>query len=113
MVKQTLEHEIKDAIVRYLKKQGFYVLNLASGCVKTARGQFIRFGEKGAADLICCMPDGRFAAIEVKSPKGRLSPEQKQWLANIESRHGLVVVARSVEDVIVALKQNGYLEELF
>ncbi|GMO63333.1 MAG: hypothetical protein Ta2A_10360 [Treponemataceae bacterium] len=109
----TLEHEVKASIVRYLKKQGFYVLNLATGCVKTERGAYIHFGEKGAADLIGCMPDGRFVAIEVKAPKGRLSPEQKQWLARIEARHGLVVVARCVEDVIVALKAAGYLQELF
>jgi hypothetical protein len=38
-------------------------------------------------------------AIEVKSPKGRVSPQQAQFLAEIEARRGVAFVARSVEEV--------------
>jgi hypothetical protein len=51
----------------------------------------------GVADLIACLPDGRFAAIEMKAPKGRLSDDQEAWLMAVEASNGLSAVVRSVE----------------
>ncbi len=41
----------------------------------------------------------RFLSIEVKTPSGRLSPEQETWQAAVQKAGGIAVVARSVEDV--------------
>jgi hypothetical protein len=38
--------------------------------------------------------------IEVKSAKGRITPEQKQFLSEMASLGALCLVARSLEDVI-------------
>lgn len=61
-------------------------------------GRCVVFGlGKGSADLIG-MWSGRFLAIEVKTPIGRLSPEQKLYQQLIESKGGIYVVLRSVAE---------------
>jgi len=39
-----------------------------------------------------------FTSIEVKSPTGRLRPEQQQWIDAVQAAGGIAGVARSVED---------------
>jgi hypothetical protein len=41
-----------------------------------------------------------FTSIEVKAAKGRLKPEQKQWIEVVQAAGGFAGVARSVEDVL-------------
>lgn len=53
--------------------------------------------QSGVADLVFCLPGGRFAAIEMKAPKGRTSDDQDAWLYGVEQSGGLSAVARSVE----------------
>lgn len=62
-------------------------------------GAPVRFGVggPGAADLIGIYR-GRFVAVEVKTPTGRLSPEQKTFAALVERHGGIYVVLRSVDD---------------
>ena len=74
-------------------------------------GRVIRYGlATGSADLIgwqsvLITQDmvgqrfARFVSVEVKAPKGRLTPEQETWRAAVLKAGGIAVVARSVEDV--------------
>jgi dihydroxyacid dehydratase/phosphogluconate dehydratase len=39
-----------------------------------------------------------FASIEVKTPTGRIRPEQQAWLETVQAAGGIAGVARSVED---------------
>ena len=39
-----------------------------------------------------------FTSIEVKSPTGRVRPEQQQWIDAVQAAGGIAGVARSVED---------------
>lgn len=52
---------------------------------------------KGSADLLG-MFNGRFVAVEIKTPIGRQSPEQKLFQQLVEKRGGVYVLLRSVED---------------
>lgn len=45
----------------------------------------------------------RFAAVEVKSAKGRPSTEQRAFLAKVQADGGLAGIARSVEDAAAIL----------
>lgn len=68
------------------------------------RGRRVRYGlAVGSADLIACV-DGRFCAIEVKTPTGRVRPEQKRWLEAVRKIGGVAVVARSVGDALEAVR---------
>lgn len=91
---------------------GLRVFRQNVGAYKDPRsGRVIRYGlHTGSADLIgwhsvVITPAmvghrfARFVSIEVKTPTGRLSPEQETWQAAVQKAGGIAVVARSVDDV--------------
>lgn len=61
-----------------------------------------RFTEKGSADILGIW-GGYFLAIECKSAKGRVSDDQKKWLKAMQALGAICIVARSLDDVIMAL----------
>lgn len=77
------------------------------GAARTQDGRVVRFGTKGQADIlgVLRLPTGTglFVAIEVKSARGRLRPEQRAWGAMVQAMGGLYIVARSVEDAVHAV----------
>jgi hypothetical protein len=48
-----------------------------------------------------------FTSIEVKTPTGRVKPEQQQWLDAVQSAGGIAGVARSVEDALRITTADG------
>lgn len=66
--------------------------------------RFLRFGFPGCPDIIGQLMDGRFLAVEVKRPSGKLSDEQKQFLALVRDNGGVSFVARCVEDVASSIE---------
>jgi hypothetical protein len=50
-------------------------------------------------------------AVECKAERGRLSPEQKQFLEEIRGLGGLAVVAKSWTDIDQALREGGYVSD--
>lgn len=60
------------------------------------------FFRKGISDILGVF-QGKPLAIEVKSPKGYPSPEQKVFLADFEKHGGIAILARSLIDVIKVL----------
>ena len=100
------EKETQNQILEYLKLKGIMHWRQNSGAMmvdaKGGGSRFISFGFKGISDILGCMPDGKFFAIEVKSEKGRLTDSQKTFLANVEKNNGVALVARSLDDVIDA-----------
>jgi len=73
-------------------------------------GRPVQFGlARGSADLIgwrtvTITPDmvgtrlAVFTSIEIKTPTGRLTPQQHAWLGTVRSAGGIAGVARSVRD---------------
>jgi len=78
---------------------------------KNGRKRRVSFGVPGQADLSGILPDGVRLEIEVKSPRGRQTKDQRAWQQMIERFGGVYVLARSVEAVRVALLARGYLSE--
>jgi hypothetical protein len=86
-----------------------------TGTLRDQHGRPVSFGLcKGSADLIgyrsiTITPEmvgqqvAVFASIEVKTPTGRIRPEQQQWLDTVQAAGGIAGVARSVEDAQVLL----------
>jgi hypothetical protein len=81
-----------------------------TGALRDERGQLVRYGLcPGSADLIgfrsvTITPDmvgqtvAVFAAVEVKTDRGRPTPEQTAFLQRVATAGGLAGIARSVED---------------
>jgi len=59
-------------------------------------------GEKGISDIIGCH-QGRMVAIEIKAPRGTVSPFQQAFLDSVVAAGGIAFVARSIDDVIEGL----------
>jgi hypothetical protein len=83
-----------------------------TGTLRDQHGRPVQFGLcKGSADLIgyrtITITPGMvgqqvavFASIEVKTPTGRVRPEQRAWMEKILAAGGIAGVARSVEDAL-------------
>lgn len=62
-------------------------------------------GPNGASDLIGWTSDGRFAALEIKTPKGAVRDGQPQFIAAVIQAGGRAGIVRTVEEALVVL--NG------
>jgi hypothetical protein len=107
----TPEGRIKAAVLRYLQRRGVFCWNNPTGAAQTAPGRWVSFGKKGSADIIGILPGGRFLAVEVKAPQGRLSAEQREFLERVSALGGMAVVAKSAADVDAALRAGGYIQD--
>ena len=81
----------------------------------------MQFGlARGSADLIgyrtvTITPDmvgqrvAIFTSLEVKTPTGRIQPEQANWQRTIAAAGGIAAVVRSVDDAIDAVDSRDLL----
>lgn len=112
-----LEKEIEAEILDYLEAEGLYCWkNATVGYFDPKRKVFrkpsSRHQIKGTADILGILPNGRFLAIEVKSKRGIVRPEQRKFLESIANHGGLALIARSLQEVkdVVHLLMADYNE---
>lgn len=86
------------------------------GSIKDINGRLVTFGLcKGSADLIgfksvtiTSEMVGKnvavFVSLEVKTPKGKISDNQRAWCDMVADRGGIAGICRSVEDAKELLK---------
>lgn len=60
---------------------------------------------KGSSDLIGVTPAGRFLAVEVKTPTGKPSKEQINFIARVQEQGGVAGIARSPADALALLEE--------
>ena len=107
----TKEGEILKACLDYLALNGAFVWRNNTGALKDNTNRPVFFGKPGSSDIIGVLPGGRFIAVECKTLKGKLSEKQKVFLSTVNDMGGLALVARSVDDVIQAVKtRKGKIE---
>lgn len=107
------ESEIQSAIRKALGRTPGLVLwrnNVGKAMMPTGSGRMaVRFGLiPGASDLIgivTCGKVGRFIALEVKTERGKLRPDQARFLALVQRMGGFACVVRSVEDARAAVER--------
>lgn len=95
----TEEHRIQNEI-RLALADTCVMFRVNVGSFRTADGRFISSGvPKGFPDLFGFRKsDGKAVFIEVKTPKGRPSPEQVHFLHTLQ-KYGIIAgICRSVED---------------
>jgi hypothetical protein len=109
---QRIQQEIRLAI----SKGHTRVFRNNTGTLRDANGRPVQFGLcKGSADLIgwrtvtitsemVGQQVAVFTSIEVKTPTGKVQPEQQQWLEAVQAAGGIAGVARSVEDAEALLR---------
>jgi len=95
------ESEIQKAIKDYLTLKGWLVIKFNNGGFWSKDGKrFIPPAQLGVADLLCCAPNGRFVALEIKTPKGELSTYQERFLDDVKANNAVGMVLRSLDDAI-------------
>lgn len=97
----TPEKKIENEILSFLKMIGVYCWkNNSVGVFDPVKKVYRKPNNihhiNGVADILGVM-GGRFLAIEVKSPKGVISPEQRIFIARVNEEGGIAFVARSVK----------------
>jgi hypothetical protein len=102
------EKEIQNQILEYLYNRGVFCWRQNTvGVYDEKRGCYIRNNSRyvirGVSDILGVLPNGRILAIEVKSRKGKVSPDQEAFLKNVLLKGGVAILARSLEDVIAEL----------
>jgi hypothetical protein len=99
------ESDIQRLIMLTLSNAGCTIWRNNVGVLKNAAGIPIRFGlAVGSSDLIGIAPDGRFLAVEIKTCKGRATPEQVKFIEAVRKRGGIAGIARSPEDALELLR---------
>lgn len=102
------EREIERSILAWLNYQPKTKAwkNKSMGTYDPVRKAFRRsndpFSQKGTSDIIGIW-NGRMICIEVKSAKGRATPEQKQFLQEMANLGAISMLVRSLDDVL-----NGF-----
>ncbi len=95
-----VEQGIQRTILEYLRWRGIFCWkNNTAGIYVKARNTYIPSHAPGVSDILGVLPGGRFMAIEVKAPKGKVSPHQQQFIDSINQAGGVAFVAHSVEEV--------------
>jgi hypothetical protein len=85
------ERELNHDVINWLSLQGAWVFT--QGMHRKTRGR------PGCPDIIACLR-GRFVAIELKVGGNRLEPAQSDECTRIREAGGVVIVARSLHDVM-------------
>ena len=118
-MKAPKEKDVQRQCLDYLRLRGAVALRINSGAMAgTHKGKqwFMRFNDTpGCSDILACVPLsddgagvlGRFLAVEVKGPKGRLRPNQAAFLDSVRAAGGLAICVKSLDDLIAALEAEG------
>lgn len=101
------EADIQKSIKDWINASGGYAVKVASGAAYSAQGQFMKLSESGTPDILAAI-NGRFVAIEVKLPTGKLSDSQIYRLREIHKRKIDWIVACSCEDIQKYERDNSH-----
>ena len=97
----TPEHMIQNRI-RYALSPYMAIFRANVGIVRMDDGRYFDTGlPKGFSDLMGVRKsDGRAVFIEVKTPTGRVSTEQQNFIRRMQEYHAIAGVCRSPEDAL-------------
>ena len=118
----TLQQQIRLALGTHPQTRLFR--NQVGSLPDPRTGRLVTFGlARGSADLIGwrtititpAMVGQRvavFTSIEVKTPTGRVRPDQQAWLGTVQSAGGIAGIARSVPDALQLVADPANLADL-
>jgi len=110
------EARLQETIVAWCRRRGLRPIHVANEHVRNAAQAAIanRAGmQPGVADLLIlercpAAPDVRGVALELKSAKGRLRPEQSSWLDMMQGEGWVCAVVRTKQEAVRLLTGLGF-----
>ena len=107
------ESVVIQQVKQILKVTGLKIQRINTGCFQIGEGRnrrYIKTADAGTCDFEGYDNIGRYVAIECKRPSGgRLSPAQKERIADINRKGGVAFVAHSGEEALKQLQERGCL----
>jgi uncharacterized protein YuzE len=108
--KDITESAVVQQVKTVIKATGLKLQRINTGCFLIGEGRnrrYIKTADAGTCDFEGYDKHGRFCAIECKRPVGgRLSPAQKERIADINRKGGVAFVATSGEQALETLRIN-------
>lgn len=89
--------------MEYIEQCGIHPFTATCGGVYVSRIQRCKIKKlgykKGVPDIIVFVPKGKYhgLCIEVKTPKGRVTTEQRRWHDDLDRNGYFIIVPRSFE----------------
>jgi hypothetical protein len=109
-LKDIPESAVIQQVKQIIKATGLKLQRINTGCFQIGEGRnrrYIKTADAGTCDFEGYDNKGRFVAIECKRPVGgRLSPAQKERIADINRKGGVAFVATSGEQALEMLRIN-------
>nr|WP_277952446.1 VRR-NUC domain-containing protein [Staphylococcus hominis] len=100
------ESEIQKQIIETLNANGCKVWRANAGTVRVG-GRTIKLLPKGFPDVFGVrLTDGKFVAVEIKKPKGRVSDEQVKFRDFFEKHNVIHGIAHSPEEALEIVKEK-------
>lgn len=94
------ETRIQNKIRVTLSERGCIVLRCNTGLFYNKKGLPVRCGLVGHSDLYGHRPDGKAFYLEVKTPKGLASREQKNFISAMNATGARAGFARTIDDAV-------------
>ncbi len=97
----TPEGKIQLTILKHLRSKGVFCWRAQPHTYNSKLGIHISspYNMPGQPDIIAILPGGIFCGIEVKTPKGKQSPDQILFQKRLERAGGVYIVARNIADI--------------
>lgn len=99
-MKNVTEAQTQRAVIEYLAAKRYFYLRMNSGSLPNAQGRPVRFGTPGCADIMAILPSKLPMWLEIKSPTGKQSPEQKAFQEEVEAHGHMYMVVRNISELI-------------
>lgn len=101
------ENDIKNAVIKYLRLRGYWVMRLNTGAFSGeyhGKRRFVRFAVPGCADILAIRQRTPLDApsvvwIETKSETGRQTERQRQFEREVKAVGCWYFVVRSLDDL--------------
>lgn len=86
-----MESKLQKRVLQYLKTNGIYAIKV------------IQATKTGIPDIICCL-NGKFVAIELKSPKNNADKLQEYNIKQIQESGGIAFCSDNYEEIVHSLE---------
>lgn len=94
------EADVVNQVKEIIRITGVKIQRINTGCFRVGN-RWIKTAEKGTLDFEGYDKHGRFVGIECKRPQGgKLSPEQRARINDINKKGGLAIVVTSGDDAL-------------
>ena len=98
-LKKVPEAAVLRGCLAYLRLKNICHWRQNTGSVKIEE-RYVQFGEKGLADIIGILPDGKFLAVECKSAKGTQTIHQRNFQLIVERSGGVYLLVKDAQHLV-------------